>query len=34
MTGSFLFFFSLGYGAAWLRLLARPSVVRWRLPSR
>lgn len=29
MTGSFLFFFSLGYGAAWLRpLFARPSA--WR----
>lgn len=30
MTGSFLFFFSLGYGAAWLRpLFARPSA--WRI---
>jgi L-lysine exporter family protein LysE/ArgO len=29
MTGSFLFFFSLGYGAAWLRpIFARPSA--WR----
>ena len=30
MTGSFLFFFSLGYGAAWLRpLFARPAA--WRI---
>lgn len=30
ITGSFLFFFSLGYGARWLRpLFARPSA--WRL---